>query len=274
MGRVDYKGSQLHYEVSGSGPALLFMHGLGADRQQSKSFLQSLTGFQVITVDMPGHGESPLSNDLPLKEQVGFGAYANAAVHLLEKLQITDVIAGGISMGAGIALHLALSSQINIQIKIQALMLIRPAWLDRPARPQLNIISDIGAWLHEGDQASAEEKLKSDPLYRKNLIDNPKCAASLMGAVWRAQAIESVGVYDVMVDDRPLMCMKILHQCDVPSLIIGNDFDPLHPVIIAEKIAAALGRARYVHLPPKYRNPKAHQEQATAEIERFLRDAA
>ncbi len=270
MALIDYNGSQLHYDVSGSGTALLFMHGLGADRQQSKGFLKNLTGFQVITLDMPGHGDSLLSDHISLKEQVSFDAYADAAVYLIEALGISSIVVGGISMGAGIALHLALSGSVDVR----ALLLVRPAWLARPARPQLDIISDIGEWLAGGDQIFAEAKLKQDPLYSMNLTDRPRCAASIMGAVWRTQAIETAGVYSVMVEDQPLRSMDNLGHCDVPSLVIGNDFDPLHPAIIAEEIAGAMGGARYVHLPSKYQEPKAHQEQAIEEIERFLSDAA
>jgi pimeloyl-[acyl-carrier protein] methyl ester esterase len=48
-----------HYEVSGTGDPIVMIHGLGASGnywQAQRDFLQ--TDFQVLTVDLPGHGKS------------------------------------------------------------------------------------------------------------------------------------------------------------------------------------------------------------------------
>jgi pimeloyl-[acyl-carrier protein] methyl ester esterase len=53
------RGLNWHYEASGSGETIVMIHGLGASGgiwQAQKDFLQ--TDFQVITVDLPGHGKS------------------------------------------------------------------------------------------------------------------------------------------------------------------------------------------------------------------------
>lgn len=53
------RGLSLHYEITGQGPTLLFLHGFGVShriwRQQSKFFSQR---YQVIALDLPGHGQS------------------------------------------------------------------------------------------------------------------------------------------------------------------------------------------------------------------------
>ncbi len=54
-----HRGLSWHYEASGTGDAVVMIHGLGASGhiwQAQKDFLQ--TDFQVITVDLPGHGKS------------------------------------------------------------------------------------------------------------------------------------------------------------------------------------------------------------------------
>ena len=52
-------GIEWHYDVEGTGEHLLFIHGWGVDkkiwRQQAKFFSQY---YQVMTVDLPGHGKS------------------------------------------------------------------------------------------------------------------------------------------------------------------------------------------------------------------------
>src|SRR5438309_330154 len=53
------RGLNWHYEVSGTGEAIVLVHGFGASSriwQGQKDFLQ--TDFQVITLDLPGHGKS------------------------------------------------------------------------------------------------------------------------------------------------------------------------------------------------------------------------
>lgn len=53
------RGLDWHYEASGRGEVIVMIHGLGASGriwQAQKDFLQ--TDFQVVTLDLPGHGKS------------------------------------------------------------------------------------------------------------------------------------------------------------------------------------------------------------------------
>jgi pimeloyl-[acyl-carrier protein] methyl ester esterase len=53
------RGLNWYYEVSGAGEAIVMIHGLGASGhiwQAQKDFLE--TDFQVVTLDLPGHGKS------------------------------------------------------------------------------------------------------------------------------------------------------------------------------------------------------------------------
>lgn len=53
------RGLRWHYETTGSGDPVLFIHGFGGSGRwwgTQEEFLRS--GYQVITVDLPGHGQS------------------------------------------------------------------------------------------------------------------------------------------------------------------------------------------------------------------------
>ena len=53
------RGLRWHYEMTGSGDPILFIHGFGGSGrwwEGQEEFLRS--GYQVITVDLPGHGQS------------------------------------------------------------------------------------------------------------------------------------------------------------------------------------------------------------------------
>ncbi|MGC0366867.1 pimeloyl-ACP methyl ester carboxylesterase [Rhodococcus sp. 27YEA15] len=51
----------LAHDISGSGPTLVLVHGIVHRRQAWDAVLEYLTPYRrVVTVDLPGHGESPL----------------------------------------------------------------------------------------------------------------------------------------------------------------------------------------------------------------------
>jgi 3-oxoadipate enol-lactonase len=94
----------LHYEVNGNGPPLLFIHGLGSSTQdwepQVREF--SLT-YQVFTLDLRGHGRSgkpPGPYSIPL--------FASDLAALLEALGIQSTHVVGLSLGGCVAFQLAL----------------------------------------------------------------------------------------------------------------------------------------------------------------------
>lgn len=266
MASFTHNGGEIHFDTAGEGPALLFMHGLTADRSQAQQCLDGLAGYRVITLDMPGHGESRLTPNLALEKQASFASYAGVAKALLAHLGITRVIAGGISMGAGLALHLALYSPGLVS----ALLLVRPAWLNQPGRPHLNIIEDVGQAIVDNGADGGEARLLDHPFYAAAKTENPDCAASIKGAIHRPQAVEAAGVLSALVADQPFAQMSQLGKCTVPALVVGNNADPLHPALIARDISGALGNAEYFHAPPKYLEPEAHKAAIKLRIQQFL----
>jgi len=266
MPSFQHRGNEVHFALHGEGQDLLFLHGLAADASQSVQALADLPGYRLIVVDMPGHGRSPLSLARSLDAQVSFKAYTEIAEALLAHLGVQSVVAGGISMGAGIALSLALSRPELVT----ALLLVRPAWLDRPGQPQLGVIEDIGNWIGCAGAQAAAKRLRNHPVYLKALAQNPNCAASIMGAVGRAQATEAAAVLPAMVADQPFARIAALNKCTVPALVVGNNADPLHPAMIARETSGALANGEYFHAPPKYLEPQAHQAAVLDSIQTFL----
>jgi len=95
----------LAFERAGSGPPLVLIHGLGHRRQGWDAVLELITPHrEVITLDLPGHGESP-----PLAK-TGGNAVALMAENIaatLKELGLDRPHAGGNSLGGGLALLLA-----------------------------------------------------------------------------------------------------------------------------------------------------------------------
>ena len=95
-----HRGLNWHYEISGTGETIIMIHGLGASGrfwQKQKDFLH--TDFQVLTLDLPGHGKSSW---MP----VGTIEMAMDIRQILSKLGIAQCSLVASSMGGLIALEL------------------------------------------------------------------------------------------------------------------------------------------------------------------------
>ncbi len=95
----------LAYDRSGRGPTLVLLHGLGHHRHAWDPLLPTLTRFRdVITVDLPGHGESP---PLPAGTVVDLAALLESVRQLFAELDLDHPHVAGSSLGGRLALELA-----------------------------------------------------------------------------------------------------------------------------------------------------------------------
>ncbi|MCB9757593.1 MAG: alpha/beta hydrolase [Candidatus Omnitrophica bacterium] len=94
------RGLHWHYEITGQGPTLLFLHGFGVNhriwRQQSKYFSEH---YQVIALDLPGHGQSDW-------QEVTLQCMAQDVEFLLQHLNCSEVGIIASSFGGLVALKL------------------------------------------------------------------------------------------------------------------------------------------------------------------------
>jgi len=240
----------------------VFIHGLGADRRQSISTLENLKGYRVICIDLPGHGDSRL----PSENKTSFQYYCLVILTLLDRLSISTAHFGGISMGAGISMHLA----IRYPYRVKGLVLVRPAWLDKSNPENLDFIGDIGGWMIGLNPEQVEEKLILSDFYQKLLNKNEMAAESIRGVLSRPQAYSAARILIEMVNDRPLRSIKQLNDLSIPSIVVGNDDDPIHPYFIAKEIASNIPGASLIRIASRYKNSKQHQKELAETIQYFL----
>jgi pimeloyl-ACP methyl ester carboxylesterase len=109
--RLERAGFVTAYVVEGAGPAVLLIHGVGARLDNWDGVVAALDGrFTTIRFDLRGHGESskppgPYSTAL----------FAQDARALLDHLGITRCHVAGHSLGATIALRLALDTPDRVE---------------------------------------------------------------------------------------------------------------------------------------------------------------
>lgn len=103
MATFSYKGYSIHYTCEGEGKPIVFIHGLGGNSinwlYQRNHFKQH---YQVIAIDLPGHGKSEG------REELNFFDYQAVLSELLMvELELDDLLVCGISMGGKVALDFA-----------------------------------------------------------------------------------------------------------------------------------------------------------------------
>ena len=106
MPSVRATGVEIHYEVSGAGPALLLAHSLLCSGEMWRSQVPALArGHRVVNVDARGHGASGRATS-------GFTLYDSLSDHLavLDALGIERAVWVGLSQGGMVALRAALTA--------------------------------------------------------------------------------------------------------------------------------------------------------------------
>ncbi len=94
----------LSFSDTGSGPTIVFLHGLGLNRNFWSSTITHLSSaHRCIAIDLPGHGESE-----KVETNGSMTSYVAAVREVIEKLNLTEVTLVGHSMGGQISMILAL----------------------------------------------------------------------------------------------------------------------------------------------------------------------
>jgi pimeloyl-ACP methyl ester carboxylesterase len=123
----------LAFTRRGAGAPLLLLHGIGSARQAWDPVLDRLAErFDVIAVDLPGHGESP---SLPAHVEPRPDAIAAAVAEFLDTHGIAAPHVAGNSLGGWVALELAAARPLR------SLALLSPAGLWHGRTPLYNRIS-------------------------------------------------------------------------------------------------------------------------------------
>jgi 3-oxoadipate enol-lactonase len=114
-------GGTLHAEECGAGPPVVLLHGHGADLRIFSPLAARLaaSGRRVVAVDHRGFGRS---SEVP--PTFGFGGLVDDVATVLEVLDLRDVVVVGHSMGAAVALGLAIERPDVVAERVAALVVV------------------------------------------------------------------------------------------------------------------------------------------------------
>jgi pimeloyl-ACP methyl ester carboxylesterase len=235
---LETSSGSLEFVTTGSGaPATVFAHGLVGSIQTTRPFGSGVTGSRTF-LHFRGHGASV----------AGSTSWTYEA--LAEELRtVADHVGGiqalGVSMGAGALCNLL----ARTPLRFERLVFVMPAVLDRPRT------SDVQDRLVA--MASCVDRRDVEGLTAL-LLDGEPLVARTTPAVqlWcrrRAGALVGTPVslaLRTMPTEVPLADRGVLSAVTAPALVIAQEQDPLHPVWVAEQLAASLPDARLEVLPP------------------------
>ena len=209
------------------GPVTVFAHGLGGSVAETRPLATRVEGTRVL-FDFPGHGDSA--------DLVGGWDYEQLADSLLaiaDEYGATQAV--GLSMGAG-ALLRALSRD---PLRFDKLAFVLPAAIDGTRRDgAIERLRVLGDAIVSGDPDAAAEYL---------LGELPSSVRERRGieVLVRRRAVQLVGkpAPEPAYDDRPLHDRSLFASLDVPTLVIGQEQDALHPLDLALELHALLPAA-------------------------------
>jgi pimeloyl-ACP methyl ester carboxylesterase len=234
-GSIRYRGHRIVYENHGEGErTLVLIHGLLMNRRMYDRLAPDMAarGNRVITVDLLGHGESDKPDDMRI---YSMGSLANQAAALVDHLGLQAPVIGGTSLGANVALELAVhhpksAGALFIEMPVLEDALLGAALIFTPILLTLRfggpVLSATSQALQRVPRTHYLLDIALDWLRR----DPNSSRAVLEGVLFGGAAPPR--------EER----QGIKH----PALVIGHPNDPLHPFSDADMLVEELPEARLV----------------------------
>jgi pimeloyl-ACP methyl ester carboxylesterase len=251
MPAFERDGIRFHYFDSGEGLPFFLQHGLGGDTGQPSGLFRPPPGVRLICLDCRAHGETRPVGD---ESMISLGTFASDVDALRERLGIGRAVAGGISMGAAVALVLALRRPSWLA----GLVLARPAWLAGPMEENARNYALIAKLIREkGARRGRDEFLRSG-VYAAARERSPDAAESLVKQFESPRAEDGVARLERIPADAPCRDLRQLEEIRVPALVLANRRDPIHPFEYGEELARRIPDAELREIPSKSEGQEKH----------------
>ena len=255
--------SGLAYVHAGSGPLLLFVHGVGMRAENWHQQVAALSdSFTVVCPDLPGHGRSGM------QEVHGLNDYVLIIGRFVEELLETEgqsrLTLCGHSLGALIVLSLA----AQLPHKVAACVAVSA--IHNRSEAALNAVQQRAAELSNEDAPIEVENtllrwFDSPPKANEKLAHD-YCAAWLMGNDKRAYA----SAYHAFAQVRSLP-ETTLQALRCPVLFCTGEADPNSTPEMATQLAQATSRGQALSIAhARHMLPLTHPEQFNQALIEFL----
>ena len=242
---------------------LLLLHGLGGDRQQALGLIDGYSDprLAVLAPDLRAHGESPI---VGLPGAFTFEVLSADLLALIDRLGqgSKPVIVAGISMGAALALRLAISRALDLR----GMALVRPAFDDTSSPDNLAVLPVTASLLRSVNPEAARASLLASPEYRAIAAVTESGASSALDQLEKPMARERAVRLAEVPKNVAWRDDGEVRGVDMPALVIGVDRDVMHPLALARRTAELLPEGRFVEATPRDVDPKRYDREIRAAV--------
>lgn len=251
-------------DADGDGPMVLFQHGLCGDAGQTREAFPPDSGYRRVTVEARGHGSSD-PGDLG---KLSIATFADDIADFIEQEHGGPVIAGGISMGAAIALRLA----VKRPDLVRALVIARPAWVAEAAPANMAPNAEVGRLLNTLEPKVAKSTFLAGETGQRLAADAPDNLASLAGFFSRQPIPVTAALLETIAHDGPGISEDDIAGLTIQTLVIGHEQDTIHPITHARALAGRIVGARFVEITPKVASKAGYLSDFHAAMRNFLKE--
>ncbi len=258
MGEFRYEGHRIEYDSYGEGERVLVLaHGLLMNRRMYARLAPALAerGTRVICVDLLGHGRSDRPEDLRL---YSMPLFARQVAALLDHLEQPEAVVGGTSLGANVALELA----VREPERVRGLFIEMPV-LDNALPGVAAAFAPLLLGLRLGRPAFEITSRLTSLIPRSHyLID--------IGLDWvRQRPGPSGAVLEGLLLGETAPHREQRLGIQQPTLIVGHPRDPLHPFSDSGMLAEELPNGSLVEATSIF-EWRLDPDRLTAELASFL----
>lgn len=226
---------RLEYTEYGSGDQwVVLLHGLLMPRRMQQPLARAMAaqGLHVVTLDLLGHGRSDQPADPLVYSMTSFG---EQVVALLDHLGADQAVVGGTSLGANVALEVA----VIAPERVRGLVVEMPVLNNALVAGIVAFVPILFAARYAPFTANAVQRAaRSVP---RGLVP-----------FWAGIALDTV---DHRAETTAAMLHGVIfgrvapssHQrrgIQAPTLVVGHPVDPIHPFVDADMLAAELPHVR------------------------------
>ena len=241
---------------------VVFQHGLGGDANQVAQNFPDQPSYRRLTVECRAQGASSAGSRRPFSITM----FADDVLAAADAAGLDRFVAGGISMGAAIALRLA----ARHPDRVLGLVLVRPAWAFDAAPCNMRPYVEVAELIRRLPLAEAHDAFASSATSARFRAEAPDNLASLLGFFARENATTFAEVMQEIANDGPGVTQAAAARLAIPSLVIGSGIDLVHPLATARELGETIPDAAFVQVTPKAADKDRHFAEIRAAIGGFL----
>ncbi|MBZ9940729.1 alpha/beta hydrolase [Mesorhizobium sp. BR1-1-13] len=241
---------------------VVFQHGLGGDAAQVAQNFPDGPSRRRLTVECRAQGGSGAGHKRPFS----IAMFADDVLGAADAAGIERFVAGGISMGAAIALRLA----ARHPERVTGLVLVRPAWAFDAAPENMRPYAEMAELIRNRPLNEARAVFAASATAARFRAEAPDNLASLLGFFERDNAAVFAEMMQAIAGDGPGVSRAAASVLSIPTLVVGSGVDLVHPLATARELAKTILNAIFTEVTPKATDKDRHFAEIRAAIGGFL----